>query len=52
MTSIGRSLPIMVKSALVKSDAIGGQVECKRVVKWCAVSHSPSGRVSTVMLAH
>jgi hypothetical protein len=24
---------------LVKSDAIAGQVECKRVVKWRATSH-------------
>ncbi|WP_339432536.1 MULTISPECIES: hypothetical protein [unclassified Pseudomonas] len=25
---------------LVKSDAIGGQVECKRVVKWSAISQT------------
>lgn len=28
-------------SVLVKSDAIGGLIECKRLVKWSAISHLP-----------
>ncbi len=32
-TAMGRSLPIMVTKR-------AGQIECKRVVKWSAISHN------------
>jgi hypothetical protein len=37
MPASGSSLPIVLRSVLVTPDAIGGQIECKLVVKWSVV---------------
>jgi hypothetical protein len=36
---------------LVKSDAIVGQVERKRVVKWSAISHEPADQSESPLVS-
>ena len=33
---------LWLQCVLIKPYAIGGQIECKRVVKWSAISHVPN----------
>jgi hypothetical protein len=46
---LGRPLPVIVtKRVLVKSDAMGGQIECKQLGTWNAISQRSVAAYSMV----